>query len=721
MIAALVTLITSVCNLLLGLLVLVRNPKHVIHRSFFIITVSIIAWIITIYFYYIVTDPRLLLIIGRLNFSTVPIIAYSFYLFSYVFPEIINTRYKKIVFSIGIVSVVLAVLAYVTPFVSKNELIVGGERETIYGSLYVPYMLYFVGLLLAGITIQIRKLKYFKGVQKQQIRLLFFGFVLMFGLVTITNAILPYLFGIYDLQQISPLISSIYITISAIVILKYKLLDIKLLTTKVVVYVLTLSFFGGIYALFLFVIGSIFTNSQQSSSTIIQSTVVALFFLVSFQPVRRWFERLTNRIFDKYSYITDEVLLELTHEISSTLDLEIILQKVLELLQKRLYITVTLAVIHQSFTDYIVVHRPNTIPSFILEEEQLFELGKHEKILVFDNMPESPVKQLMRKKNISIFIPLETSRNIVGYLMCGPKSSGEIYSSQDIRLLEILAPEFAVGIENAKSYEEIKQFNITLQKEIEKATKNLREANRHLKDLDKMKDEFLSIASHDLRTPMTAMKGYLYLMLKRIDEMPPGTGEQLKKIYNSSERLIALINDILDVSRIESGRMKYLPEKFSLNTLVHDVILEMKTIAEERQIELREVGKENIDVFMDKNKFHEVLINLVGNALKFTGEHGSVTIDFRKEEQSVVIRVIDTGIGIDSKDISKLFTKFVRIDTSKSERPQVSGTGLGLYICKKIMDMSDGSISVTSKVGKGSTFICSIPLLIKSKKKSTKN
>jgi signal transduction histidine kinase len=291
----------------------------------------------------------------------------------------------------------------------------------------------------------------------------------------------------------------------------------------------------------------------------------------------------------------------------------------------------------------------------------------------------------------------------VGYILLGPKTSGDMYAKQDIKTLEIISSECSVGILRAQGVEEIKNFNITLQEEIKKATSDLQDANEHLKELDKLKDEFLSVASHDLRTPMTAMKGYLYLMLKHISDMPPDMAEKLRRIYNSAERLIALINDMLDVSRIESGRMQLSPEIVDLRTVTLDVLTEIKGLADDKDITITvEEGK--YPVFADKAKLHEVIVNLIGNAIKFTPNQGTIRIFWKAEGDTIETSVQDSGIGIKEEDIPKLFSKFGRIDTSHSAVSAVGGTGLGLFIVKRIIELSGGSLGVQSEEGKGSRF-----------------
>jgi len=235
--------------------------------------------------------------------------------------------------------------------------------------------------------------------------------------------------------------------------------------------------------------------------------------------------------------------------------------------------------------------------------------------------------------------------------------------------------------------------------------------NKKLQELDKLKDEFLSVASHDLRTPMTSIKGYLYLMIKKSNQLAPDMSEKLQRIYNSSERMIALINDMLNVQRIEGGRMQMVFEVFDIVPFAKDVIEELSGIALERNLNISfTTNAPQYIIRADKNRLHEVLTNLIGNAIKFTPIGGSIVITIDSQEKHVRVSVKDTGIGVAKKDLPVLFTKFGRIDTTNSKAAQVPGTGLGLYICKKIIQLSNGEISAESEAGVGSTFTFTVPL-----------
>lgn len=254
--------------------------------------------------------------------------------------------------------------------------------------------------------------------------------------------------------------------------------------------------------------------------------------------------------------------------------------------------------------------------------------------------------------------------------------------------------------------------NSTLFTSLQDTTTQLQEANKKLQELDKLKDDFVSVASHELRTPMTAIRSYVWMALNRPD-IP--LSEKMKKYLSrtliSTERLINLVNDMLNVSRIESGRVEIKPAVFDIGVLAEDVMTEVGPKASEKIIHLQ-VKKDMVPkVFADQDKVHQVLLNLIGNSLKFTPNDGLISVSFFTDGQVVEISVKDNGVGISKDDLGRLFKKFGRLDNSYVAAATSGGTGLGLYIARSLVELSGGKIWATSPgLGKGTTFSFSLPI-----------
>lgn len=260
------------------------------------------------------------------------------------------------------------------------------------------------------------------------------------------------------------------------------------------------------------------------------------------------------------------------------------------------------------------------------------------------------------------------------------------------------------------------QENERVNQELRNALGMLGQANSRLKELDHLKDDFVSIASHELRTPMTAIRSYAWMALHRSDIPLSKTLEKyLIRVLISTERLINLVNDMLNVSRIEANKIEINPEPIDPLLLIKDIVDEVYySKSQEKTIQFEVLEKQCPKIFADPEKLRQVFLNLVGNSLKFTPDGGKITFNFFTDGKTVEISVSDTGIGISKEDLSKLFHKFSRLDNSYTATATSGGTGLGLYISKSLIELMHGRIKVYSEgARKGSTFVVSLPVATK--------
>lgn len=302
----------------------------------------------------------------------------------------------------------------------------------------------------------------------------------------------------------------------------------------------------------------------------------------------------------------------------------------------------------------------------------------------------------------SIINPLSARGKIIGVFIISLSKTAVELTEYERELIHRFSEGVGIAIDNARLVEEFKQ-----------STNQLKRANIRLKELDKLKDEFVYIASHELRTPMTAIKNYLWLVLHKDEaKLPDKIRGYLIRAYISTERLIKLVKDLLTVSRIEGNRLalSFQPvDIYGLCTSVRDMLVINAT-----QEKIKLVLKPRDDVLKvsaDRDRITEVLQNLISNALKYSPTGGTVEISVEKKNHDAVVHFADTGPGIANTDIPRLFQKFGRLDHSYKKVGEAGGTGLGLYISKQIVEAHGGKIWVESTVGKGSTFSFSLPLV----------
>ena len=246
-----------------------------------------------------------------------------------------------------------------------------------------------------------------------------------------------------------------------------------------------------------------------------------------------------------------------------------------------------------------------------------------------------------------------------------------------------------------------------LRVKVDSATKELIDANNELKKLNNLKSEFVSIVSHELRTPLTSIRGYASLLLtERLGSLTEQQKNSVKVITDEGERLSKLINNLLDLSKLESGKTTLNLEEVNLISLIKESINSLEIQAEHKDISLTYSGRA-LKIHLDSEKIKQVLYNIAGNAIKFTPKGGSVEIKLNKNKNFAIISITDTGMGISKKDLKRIFEPFLQVESHLKRNS--AGTGLGLTISKHIVELHHGMIEVESKFRKGSTFRIYIP------------
>jgi signal transduction histidine kinase/HAMP domain-containing protein len=291
----------------------------------------------------------------------------------------------------------------------------------------------------------------------------------------------------------------------------------------------------------------------------------------------------------------------------------------------------------------------------------------------------------------AIVAPMLWESEGIGCISVGREGIGP-FSEKDIALLRTFADQAVIAIQNARLFHEIQD-----------KSRQLEIANQH-------KSEFLANMSHELRTPLNAIIGFSEVLIERLfGELNEKQDDYLKDIHSSGRHLLNLINDILDLSKVEAGRMELDLSTFDLPTAVSNAMTLIRERAQQHAIALQQdVSAELKDVVADERKFKQILLNLLSNAVKFTPDGGTIKVSARREKDNVVVAVHDTGIGIAPEDQEAVFEEFRQVGRNYTSKQE--GTGLGLALTRRFVELHGGRISVDSKPGKGSTFTFTIPV-----------
>lgn len=600
---------------------------------------------------------------------------------------------------------------------SATPLVVAGvvPQETVYavefGPLVSVYALALVGQLGCAIWALYLALKQSRAHRENlQIRVLLYALVASLPVLLATQFVIPIVTGWFEITDLGILTMAVVVISFYLVVIRHGLFDIKLAAFRSVAYLLSVIVLAGVYYILAYAFSALLLPSQVTNGVSVSpvNIVLALALALLFQPIKRFFDRFTDRIFFRNQYSMDDFIARIGEVSTSTTSLRTLLKRASDVVGSTLKASYATFVIYRDQGGYIVLGSGST-PRFVAGEYSILkkELAKdaHDVIAV-DVGKDTPFTEIAARYGISLVVPLGG----VGYLLLGEQKSGG-YKMRDVRALRSIKNELLIAIQNTRSTQEVRELNTHLQQRIDDATRELRSSNRRLRHLDATKDEFMSIASHQLRTPLTSIKGYVSMILDGdLGKVSPAQKKVLKEAFDSSERMVNLISDFLNVSRLQTGKFVIDHVETNLEELVLHEVENLQQGAKSREITLvaKPPKKSLPPLYIDDIKVRQVVMNFIDNALYYTKEKGTVTVSVAQRNGFAEVRVTDTGIGVPLKEQEQLFTKFFRATNAHKRRPD--GTGVGLFLAKKVIDGHGGEIIFESKENKGSTFGFRLPI-----------
>lgn len=695
-------------HLVIGLLVYLKNRRDRSNQLFFLFALAVIGWLI-------VNDLsnvgslsyQLLLSLNKLVFIFPAIIAVFALMFAISYTGLrkhLSGPASAVLYGVAVVMVAASATSLVVAGITQRP---SGIIDIQFGRLAILYFAYLLVYFGAFVAIFYRAWRRSSGVDRVRYQYVVAGIFLSFAVALFTNLVLPLVGSNFSFVVYAPFATLFMLGSISYGMIRHRLFDIKRTVARAALYVLLLALFAAIYGIVAFVFSAVtFHSIHWDQSQLIVSVVIALVLAITFQPLRRIFERASDRVFFRDHYDSQEVLNRFSQILVSELDLDRVLKRSLTSICRELRIQYGQVIIFNHDRVYRVEHF-GPLPKKLMVVPELKKLGSH--LVVADELEDGERRLLMEEHGIRVSTTLRTRDEFVGYLLLGDKLSGDIYGNQDVDLIEIIIKELAVAIMNAKAYAEIAEFNVTLQERVDHATNRLRVANRHLKELDKAKDEFISMASHQLRTPLTTIKGYLSMLLEGdAGRLTHTEKEYVDYAFGASERMVNLISDLLNVSRLSAGRFLIQATPTDMVQMVADEVRQLQSHAAAKNITLtyEPPSKKLAPVELDDNKTRQVVMNFIDNAIYYT-KQGGVTVRLEKAGMGVRLEVQDSGIGVPEAAKKKLFSKFFRADNAQTVRPD--GTGLGLYLAKRVVEDQGGTIIFRSTEGKGSTFGFELP------------
>lgn len=528
----------------------------------------------------------------------------------------------------------------------------------------------------------------------------------------VVDLLLPAL-GDYRYVWVGPVAIILFLFAIMYSIVKYRLMDVKTAVARSVSYMLLLIALAVVYIISAYIISIvIFQRTLTIDSRLnFMNMVLAILLAFLYQPIKRFFNKLTDRVFYYGEYDADTFARKISKILTYTADLQLLTRRVGN------YIASSLKAEKVAFCipEKGIYGRTGRRRLSVVEEDvrrimdYYYKYCSFPEVILANQVKDPELKKLLDIHRTKIVIPLLHQNQETGILFLGEhKSLG--YSSRDIEMLESIAGELAVSIRNSLSMEEINELNKSLQRRIDEATKELRFSNRQLQRLDEAKNEFISMASHQLRTPLTSIKGYLDMMLEGdLGKISPTQRAVLREAFSSSERMVRLINDFLNVSRLQTGKFTIDKQSVDIAQILRDEVSLLKVVADQRSVEMAlKIDKKIPSLAVDSEKIRQVMLNMIDNAIYYSSPHKKVVIALKSSGKMIEFSVKDSGIGVPKSEQANLFGKFFRGTNAKKRRPD--GTGVGLFLAKKVILSHDGEMIFESEEGKGSTFGFRLPV-----------
>ncbi len=699
-----ILIFTIAVNSFLAAVVFKNSRRNATNQIFTALSLVTTLWLIDVY---LSVTPSLLnteLLWVRLSIFLASIQILLFYLLAHTLPEE-ELHIKKVGLYALIVATLLVMSDALSPFAFTGVNIVDKKIEALPGPGLSIFVLFAIGLSFGAIYSFVKKSHKASGHEKNQYNYVITGLSLMLGLLIFTVLIPVALFKNSQFVPLAPLYTIIFLGMTTIAIIRHRLFNIRSVIARSVAYLLIVTTFVLLYTAAVFAISYIFfKNAHINAVQHVTYIALALLFTPTIYWLKQRFDAVTNRIFFKDAYDAQDVLNQLSSAIVAEIDLHRILSATRHILTGAL---------KSSFVEFVLLEDGHPRLEFsqdLKAQTRLKEVSQHmeeqhKEILITDELSKhQTLREELFKDGVAISLKLSTQHQSVGYVLFGEKQSGDAYGAQDEKLLTIVANELAVAIQNALRFEEIKQFSATLQHKVEAATKELRSTNEKLRALDETKDEFISMASHQLRTPLTSVKGYMSMVLDGDAGKISGTQRKLlQQSFVSSQRMVYLIADLLNVSRLKTGKFVIDSVPTNLADVIEGEISQLVEAAKERSLELIYHKPKNFPILMlDETKIRQVIMNFVDNAIYYTPSGGHISVNLNEREDTIEFTVVDDGLGVPKTEQHHLFSKFYRAGNAKKARPD--GTGLGLFMAKKVIVAQGGAIIFKSQEGKGSTF-----------------
>lgn len=719
----LVLLIITLLNFVLAIFILRRGRFKIIHITFSLTVLCVALWSLGLAFFRMTPSLHWAKFWSQFYYVAAALIASNFYYFSLVFPYQITTitLFRKILIYLFPASLIL--LFSTSDFLIESVIDRPWGKEVVLSRFdYVIYSAWFVLIMGWPFLHLYEKYRLSESTQRMQIRYVLSGTLISTLLGATFNLILP-LAGNYRLIWLGPPFTIIMISFITYAITKYRLLDIKVIAKRTIVYSVLLLTTLTFYAILILLSQRFFQNTVGFTLSVV---IGALLMALGFEPLRRFFQKITERFFFKNEQNPQELLAQLVEVLSSIVDLQKMLASVTDLITNFFKLQRIAILLEDEGTHIysVLVHkgfRLGSYQSLSFDREHPFIRYYNDRLgmsaLIYDELdviqPTSgiPLREEMEKLGLALVVPIFWKTHPLGLFLLGTKQSGDIYTSEDLKLLDIITRQAATSIQNALLYNKVQQQMDELR--ISKTEQLIQSAK--LASIG----ELATNVAHEINNPLTSILGFTSIVLDDIDENDPHK-ENLMIIESEAMRSREIVRNLLDFARQRDAKR----ELTDINQLIQQTLNLLRHQIEVSNITLKEEYSSHLpQISVDANQMKQVFINLLKNAFDAMPRGGTLTITTSTHQtdglpsrttphekepsfssKTIEILFKDTGCGIPQENISRIFEPFF---TTKEGG---LGTGLGLAVSYGIIERHSGRIEVFSNQGEGTTFTIKLPV-----------
>jgi len=684
-----------------GLFVLIKRPEERAARVYHWVSVWAAMIIMTTWGRYTIEPIGLGYIVRIIFCAAYAFTPVIFFHFSFLFPQQKFSSWKKIIIPGYILASILFLWTSIS-FISAVYPTLSIKNVRIFLLGFDSTRWFFIICLLSGVFNFIHS--FFiatDAVERKKILWLLLGMVGPVGFVILWQIPQALNYSAFLPEEVIILIASIMPLTFTISIVRYHIMDIYLIINRSTVYGIVVVFLLTLYALIIAIAIKVI-DTFTTESSIITSAFAAIFLALLFEPLRKQVQKIVDKKFFKVKYNYRIAQRKFLDEMNMGVDQKILalftVDKLDELLQPQCINLLMMNDTNGKLTPFAKKNCELANENYI---EQLKKLTAHSSSQIF-SFPDQLEPGIQYKEihlegdhGISMIIPIRRQNGtLLGLLCLGRKRSQNFYGLEDVDLLKTVITQLGLATERLTL-----QGRLLLKQE---------EAKR-LDELNKMQSFFISSVSHDLQTPLTAINVYLDLIQEKKNLTNSKRSEYLDTIRGESVRLSKLINNVLDISKIERGVKKYDFSDLNLNDLVMFVYNSMKYQLSQYKFEVNvELPDTQIFILGDQDSLDRVLTNLISNSIKYSTKDKYLSIKLSSSDNHAVIEIIDHGVGIEQEDQTKIFDIFYRSEEKQIQ--SIGGAGLGLAIVDHVVKAHQGKIELESKPGQGSRFTIWIPI-----------